>query len=299
MTKWQVRELVRQGRAAARMGERTKAEEFFRQALALDEEDAKAWLGLASVMEDDTERRACLERALALAPDSDEVQVALKKWAPDLLPSEKAEPSPETASAASAAAATAPAGLPPEAPPASAYQAKEGVLFCINHPNIETSLRCKECGAPICARCARSTPVGFICPECLRAQQEVFYTASSLDYIIAAGVSTFLSTISGYIALHLGWLVLFLAPLAGSIIGEAVFRAIGRRRGRWMGALVAGCIVFTALPWMAISLLPIILGMLSGGEAGAMALFSGFGVNLLFQGIYIVLAAGAAIARLR
>ncbi len=56
-----------------------------------------------------------------------------------------------------------------------------GVLYCTVHPNVETALRCNRCGRPMCNRCAVRTPVGYRCRECVRGQQQVFYTAQTLD----------------------------------------------------------------------------------------------------------------------
>jgi hypothetical protein len=55
-------------------------------------------------------------------------------------------------------------------------------MYCANHPNVETSLRCNKCEKPICARCAILTPTGYRCKECVRGQQKVFETAKWLDY---------------------------------------------------------------------------------------------------------------------
>ena len=36
-------------------------------------------------------------------------------------------------------------------------------IFCVNHPRVETGLRCNRCDNPICVRCAKLTPVGYRC----------------------------------------------------------------------------------------------------------------------------------------
>ena len=61
-------------------------------------------------------------------------------------------------------------------------------LFCANHPDRETSLRCNRCEKPICSKCAVRTPTGYRCKECVRGQQKVFDTAENQDFIVAPGV---------------------------------------------------------------------------------------------------------------
>jgi hypothetical protein len=171
--------------------------------------------------------------------------------------------------------------------------ADDEVVYCVNHPSVETRLRCSKCGAPICPRCAVQTPVGFRCPQCVRAQQAIFYTATPLDYIIAAVVGLVASTVAAFIMGRLGiFLALFLGPVAGGAIAEVVRWATGRRRGRWMWLVVSGCIV---------------VGVLVAAFSPLLLLFTPQGLPYLSISmfarldliIYAVLAMGTAYARLR
>jgi hypothetical protein len=168
------------------------------------------------------------------------------------------------------------------------------VIYCSFHPNVETRLRCNRCGAPICPKCAVQTPVGFRCPQCVRSQQAVFYTATSLDYVIAAVVGLVASTVAAFIMGRLGiFLALLLGPVAGVAIAEMVRWATGRRQGRWMWLVVSGCIVAGALT---AGFYPFLFYLFTS-QALSYLPFSAFArLDLI---IYTVLAVGTAYARLR
>ena len=119
-------------------------------------------------------------------------------------------------------------------------------LFCANHPNKETSLRCNRCERLICSKCATHTPTGYRCRDCLRNQQKVFDTALWYDYPLGFILAAALSYIGSLIAPRLGFFVLFLAPLAGAIIAEGARFITRRRRSKYLfytitaGALIGG-----------------------------------------------------------
>ena len=167
------------------------------------------------------------------------------------------------------------------------------VTYCSFHPNVETRLRCNKCGTPICPKCAVQTPVGFRCPQCVRSQQAIFYTATPLDYIIAAAVGLVASTVAAFIMGRLGiFLALFLGPVAGGVIAEVVRWATGGRRGRWMWLVVSGCIAVGALVAAFSPLL--LLFTPQGLPYLSISVFAR--LDLI---IYVVLAIGTAYARLR
>ncbi|RIK35393.1 MAG: hypothetical protein DCC55_30425 [Chloroflexi bacterium] len=120
--------------------------------------------------------------------------------------------------------------------------AAEGVLFCANHPTVETLLRCNKCGKPICLKCAVQTPVGYRCRECVRQQQDVYFNAAEWDNIIALGVGFLVTLVAtplasailgrmGFFGIFIG---LFIGASAGGLLAQIIRRAVGRRRGRYL-----------------------------------------------------------------
>ena len=105
-------------------------------------------------------------------------------------------------------------------------------LYCANHPTVETGLRCNNCNKPICPKCAVLTPTGYRCKECVRNQQKTFETASWFDPIIAFAIAGILSFLGSMLANVLGFFTLFVAPISGVVIAEAVRLVSQRRRSK-------------------------------------------------------------------
>ncbi len=127
--------------------------------------------------------------------------------------------------------------------------------FCYRHSDVETGLRCNRCNRFICPKCAKRIPVGFRCPECIYELEEKYYTGTNTDYLIAVAVALPLSIVAaGLFAFFLnsifllGWILSFvLAPIVCGGIAEAVRWAVGKRRSRYLGYVVAVCIILPAL----------------------------------------------------
>ena len=108
-------------------------------------------------------------------------------------------------------------------------------LYCVNHPNRETLLRCNQCGQPICVQCAVQTPTGYRCQSCVRRQQKKFNTAQASDFILAPLIAAVLSFIGSYlVSLFLGFLTIFAAPFIGMLIERIVRVIIKNRRSNAM-----------------------------------------------------------------
>jgi len=121
------------------------------------------------------------------------------------------------------------------------------ILYCANHPKVETTLRCNKCEKPICPKCAVQTPTGYRCKECVKGQQKVFETAEWVDYPLMFFVVAILSYLGSLIAFRLGFFIILLAPIAGGVIAEVARLVTRRRRSRQLFiiaavAAIAGCI---------------------------------------------------------
>ncbi|MFQ6101784.1 MAG: B-box zinc finger protein [Anaerolineae bacterium] len=172
-------------------------------------------------------------------------------------------------------------------------------LYCVNHPNRETYLRCNKCGQPICAKCAVLTPVGYRCKDCVRAQQQVFYAGfRPIHYLIAAAVALPLALVAGWLVPSLGWYAIILGPLAGGGIANVAHWAIGRRRGQYTWLIVCGCIVVGVLPQLGLSLLTLLFLPSLTDVAGTSYYTRGL-MGALWDVVYLVTAVGAAYAWLR
>jgi dolichol kinase len=99
----------------------------------------------------------------------------------------------------------------------------------------------------MCTSCAVLTPTGYRCKECVRGQQKVFETARWWDYPIAVAVAGALGVVGSLVSNMLGFFILFLAPVAGMIIAEAVRLVTRRRRGRWLPLAAAGAALVGSL----------------------------------------------------
>ena len=160
---------------------------------------------------------------------------------------------------------------------------------CYRHPTTETGLRCNKCGRYICTKCAIRTPVGYTCPECVRKQEDKFYTGNLGDYIIAVVIALPLSVIAAllfsFVIGGIGWfswiIAFFVAPMVGGVIAEAVRWGVKKRRSRYLAHTVAGCLIVALLPFI------------------AMILLSGALMGLIVPGILLFLGTGTIMARLR
>ncbi len=172
-------------------------------------------------------------------------------------------------------------------------------VYCVNHPNTETLLRCYRCGNPVCVKCVKRTPVGLLCKQCMNNQQAGYYNATLLDYALVLVIGSVLSFIGGAIAGLLGGLgfisilvAIFYAPAAGGAIAEIIRFAIRRHRGRYIGLLAAALTIVGAI--IAVEGFPILAALATGQFAFLGRALFNFGLW-----IYVFLATSTVYARLR
>lgn len=163
-------------------------------------------------------------------------------------------------------------------------------IYCANHPQVETSLRCNRCGKPICPKCAISTPTGYRCKECVRGQQKVFETSLWYDYLSASVISGLLSLLGSRIIPAFGFFTLLLAPVAGVIIAEAIRFAVRRRRSKRLFQIAAIAATVGSLPFLIFS---IINGLAFASQGGF-----GFLLGLLWQALYSIVVTSTVYYRL-
>jgi tetratricopeptide (TPR) repeat protein len=153
----QVDQLLKEGIAATRAGQKERARELLLQVIALDEEREAAWLWLSGVVDDPEEQQICLENVLALNPDNAAARTGLRWLAEQgLIPSA----SPGTPLPAQALAVLTP--VPPEsgspqppgplqAPPSTLEIDPYGCSYCGGSVSGEDP-RCDHCRQPVAVR---------------------------------------------------------------------------------------------------------------------------------------------------
>jgi hypothetical protein len=115
----------------------------------------------------------------------------------------------------------------------------------------------------------------------------VYDSAQVQDYILAFVVASILSFIGSLIAQMIGFFILFIAPMAGMVISEAVRKVVNRRRSKTLFQVATIAVVLGGLPMI----LDELFLLLMGGGVGML-------LGMLWPGIYIFLAASSTYVRL-
>ncbi len=164
-------------------------------------------------------------------------------------------------------------------------------LYCVNHPQRETMLRCNRCERPICGECAVLTPTGYRCKDCVRGQQKRFDNAQSLDYIIGVVFALLLSFAGSFLATILGFFTIFVAPIIGMISVSIVQRLVKHRRSQMLFLATAGAAALGSLPLLVMTGLNVF-------GAAHFGFVSSAWLTLLWQGLYTFLITSTVFYRM-
>ena len=102
---------------------------------------------------------------------------------------------------------------------------------CINHPGVEATVRCKQCGKPVCDTCVESGPTGRFCSPACRQKHETFMQrAQQMEGRAGSGIFVKLRGLIGSIIMILVVLVVIgvaatLFPIP--ILSDLVFHLRG------------------------------------------------------------------------
>jgi hypothetical protein len=110
---------------------------------------------------------------------------------------------------------------------------------CSYHPDVETEMRCAECGKPICPKEMVLTPVGYKCPEDARPERSQYVLVKPKQLVRAILVGLGVGILGGLMIAAIGWGGFLLGIVWGSATSEAVRRASGGHRGGTVGAVAA------------------------------------------------------------
>jgi hypothetical protein len=119
---------------------------------------------------------------------------------------------------------------------------------CSYHPDVETEMRCAECGKPICPKEMVLTPVGYKCPEDARPKRSQYVLVKPKQLVRAILVGLGVGVLGGIMIAAIGWGGFLLGIVWGSATSEAVRRASGGHRGGTVGAVAA---VSLGVGWLA------------------------------------------------
>lgn len=147
-------------------------------------------------------------------------------------------------------------------------------LTCAFHPQRETLLRCNQCDKPICIKCARHTPTGYRCPECIKTQQKAFITAKWQDFIIAVLIAGIFSFLGSLLAIPFGFFTIFIAPVVGTVTVAVIKKLISNRRSPLLSKIITATALAASLPVALIQFVSIVSLLLTYGIQASGSLLS-------------------------
>lgn len=123
-------------------------------------------------------------------------------------------------------------------------------VYCPNHPDTKTNLRCSRCDKPVCPQCMIHSPVGIRCKDCGQGVRLPVYDVSVAYMGRAIAASVLIGAASGLVYAILRatlFGLLSIASLAGIgyLIAEGISLATNHKRGRNLQYVAAGGMVVT------------------------------------------------------
>jgi B-box zinc finger protein len=120
-----------------------------------------------------------------------------------------------------------------------------GPVPCTNHPNVQTYLRCSNCGKPICPDCGVQSAVGIKCKDCARVPRSARMALTPQRTARAVGAAFGVGTLFGLVlggggAYGLGFFTFILAYVVGLLVGRATVRASGHTRSEPVAWIAVG-----------------------------------------------------------
>ena len=118
-----------------------------------------------------------------------------------------------------------------------------GPMYCYRHPDRETYVRCGRCDRPICTSCAMMGPVGLRCRTCGKPSRDPLTHLTPVQATTGAAAALGAGTIGAFIGLQIGIFAIFVGAFIGGMIGDAVLRVTGYKRGPVMNVIIGGGLV--------------------------------------------------------
>jgi hypothetical protein len=178
---------------------------------------------------------------------------------------------------------------------------ESGVLYCANHPTVQTNLRCSRCGKPICARCRVATPVGYRCYDCADVKVLPTYAVDTSYYAKSAVAGIGAAAIIGVLWGFLPGFDFWAALIMGIVVGDLVSRMANMKRGpglQMVGLLSVGVGVLISRAVFAFANGNAALRDLMDQIPGNIAHNGWFGLDIVGW-LFVALALGLVYYRLR
>lgn len=175
----------------------------------------------------------------------------------------------------------------------------EEALYCTNHPQRGTVLRCGKCERPMCTDCLIHTPVGLRCRQCANIRPSPIYDVKAGRLLLATAAGLAVAVVAGMVVFaFVRPFALWLSWAYGLLVGEAVSAAANRKRGPNLQLITIASIIVGAVAgkyW------PLILAAFAPAGAGGYAwtlLANSAGSDLMLM-IFAAVAVVVGMTRVR